>query len=282
MSKELIKTNSEDIKNKEKNEMILETKNLTKIFNTYDGKNIVACNSVSLKVYKGKTLGIVGESGSGKTTFIRMLMNLEKPSSGEILYRGKNINKFSEKEIWESRQKIQMIFQDPWAAFNPKMKVLDILTEPLLNYKKIKKSDKQKVAIELLKMVELPEEFINKYPQNMSGGQKQRLGIARALSLEPEILICDEATSALDVSIQKTIVELLIKLQKEKNLSMIFICHDLALVHSLSHNIAVMYLGNVVEYMEASKIKDSKHEYTRKLINSIFSLKMEPYNKNNN
>lgn len=262
-----------------KKEMILETKNLTKVFETYNGGTLIACNNVSLQVYKGETLGIVGESGSGKTTFIRMLMNLEKPTSGEILYRGKDINKLSEKEIWENRQKIQMVFQDPWAAFNPKMNVLDILTEPLLNYKRIKKSEKQKVAAELLKMVELPEDFMYKYAQNMSGGQKQRLGIARAISLEPEILICDEATSALDVSIQKTIIELLVRLQKEKNISMVFICHDLALINSFAHEIAVMNRGNIVEVVEGAKVRDANHPYTKKLIESVFSIHMEPYKK---
>lgn len=260
-------------------EMILETRNLTKIFTTYDGKELKACDNVSLSVYKGKTLGIVGESGSGKTTFIRMLMNLEKPSSGEILYRGKDLNSFTEKEIWENRQKIQMVFQDPWSAFNPKMNVLEILTEPLLNYKKIKKSESKKVVADLLKMVELPEEFMYKYPQNMSGGQKQRLGIARAISLEPEILICDEATSALDVSIQKTIIELLVKLQKDKNISMVFICHDLALINSFAHEIAVMQNGKIVELIEGDKVRDATHPYTKKLIDSVFSIHMEPYKK---
>lgn len=270
-------SNSNNINQEKK--VILETKNLTKIFKTYNGEDLVACNNISLKVYEGKTLGIVGESGSGKTTFIRMLMNLEKPTSGAILYQGKDINKFSKKEIWENRQKIQMVFQDPWAAFNPKMNVLDILTEPLLNYKRIQKSDKEKVATELLKMVELPEEFMYKYPQNMSGGQKQRLGIARAISLEPEILICDEATSALDVSIQKTIIELLIRLQKEKNISMVFICHDLALINAFAHEIAVMNKGNIVELIDGSKVRDANHPYTKKLIESVFSIHMEPYKK---
>ncbi|MDO4690542.1 MAG: ATP-binding cassette domain-containing protein [Fusobacterium sp.] len=260
-------------------EMILESKNLTKIFSTYDGKEMIACDKINLKVYRGKTLGIVGESGSGKTTFIRMLMNLEKPSSGEILYHGKDISKFSEREVWENRQNIQMVFQDPWTAFNPKMNVLEILTEPLLNYKRIKKSEKEKIATDLLKMVELPENFIYKYAQNMSGGQKQRLGIARAISLEPEVLICDEATSALDVSIQKTIIELLVKLQREKNISMVFICHDLALINSFAHEIAVMNNGKIVELIDGAKVRDATHPYTKKLIDSVFSIHMEPYRK---
>lgn len=260
-------------------DMILETKNLTKVFTTYDGGALVACNDISLKVYKGKTLGIVGESGSGKSTYIRMLMNLEKPTSGQILYHGKDINKFSEQEVWENRQNIQMIFQDPWAAFNPKMTVMDILTEPLSNYNRIKKSEKKEKALELLKMVELPEEFLYKYPQNMSGGQKQRLGIARAISLEPEILICDEATCALDVSIQKIIIELLVRLQKEKGISMVFICHDLALVQLFAHEIVVMNKGNIVEKFEGDKLKEAKHPYTKKLLDSVFSIHMEPYKK---
>lgn len=264
-----------DLSNKK--EMVLETKNLTKIFTTYDGKALTACDNINLKVYKGKTLGIVGESGSGKTTFIRMLMNLERPSSGEILYHGKDLSKLSDKEIWENRQNIQMIFQDPWAAFNPKMNVLEILTEPLLNYRRIKKSEAKKIVANLLKMVELPEEFMYKYAQNMSGGQKQRLGIARAISLEPEILICDEATSALDVSIQKTIIELLVRLQREKNISMVFICHDLALINSFAHEIAVMNNGKIVELIDGEKVRDAKHPYTRKLIDSVFSIHMKSY-----
>lgn len=266
-----------DLSNKK--EMVLETKNLTKIFTTYDGKALTACDNINLKVYKGKTLGIVGESGSGKTTFIRMLMNLERPSSGEILYHGKDLSKLSDKEIWENRQNIQMIFQDPWAAFNPKMNVLEILTEPLLNYRRIKKSEAKKIVANLLKMVELPEEFMYKYAQNMSGGQKQRLGIARAISLEPEILICDEATSALDVSIQKTIIELLVRLQREKNISMVFICHDLALINSFAHEIAVMNNGKIVELIDGEKVRDASHPYTKKLIDSVFSIHMEPYTK---
>lgn len=261
-------------------EVILETKNLTKIFKTYKNEDFYACDNINLKVYKGKTLGIVGESGSGKSTYVRMIMNLEKPTNGEILYYGKDLTKFSKNEIWESRQNIQMVFQDPWAAFNPKMTVLDILTEPLINYKKIDKKDKENVAKKLLKMVELPEEFINKYPQNMSGGQKQRIGIARAISLEPEILICDEATSALDVSIQKNIVELLVKLQKEKGISIIFICHDLALTRAISHEIAVMEKGKVVEVLDGNEVNNAKHPYTKKLLDCIFSIYGEPYKKN--
>ena len=243
------------------NDVILETKNLTKIYEKSNDKKVVACNNVNLKIHKGKTLGIVGESGSGKTTLVNMLMDLEKPTSGEILYHGRDISKFTKQEVWENRQNIQIVFQDPWSAFNPKMNVMQILTEPLMNYGRLKKSERKQKAAELLKMVDLPEEFVTKYPQNMSGGQRQRLGIARAISLEPEILICDEATSALDVSIQK-------------NITMIFICHDIALIESFAHEIVVMYHGDVVETIEGGQISEkAKHPYTKSLLSAIFPVR---------
>ena len=254
--------------------ILLEVKNLKKYFQTPKGQ-LHAVDNVNFAIEEGKTLGVVGESGCGKSTFLRMLMNLEKISSGKIFYKGKDISKFSKDEIWESRQHIQMVYQDPGASFNPRMKVVDILTEPLINYDRLKKEDKEKKAIELLEMVDLPADFIHKYPQNMSGGQKQRIGIARALSLEPEILVCDEATSALDVSIQKNIIELLVKLQKERDLCIVFICHDIALIQSFAHEIAVMYLGNVLEILPGEKLKDNAyHPYTKALLSSLFSINM--------
>ena len=257
-------------------ELIMEAKNVTKKFAVSGGNSLTACDNINLSMFRGKTLGIVGESGCGKSTFLRMLMNLEKTTSGEIYYKGKNINKFSKNEIWESRQHIQMVYQDPGASFNPRMKVVDILTEPLINYGRLKKENKEKKAIELLEMVDLPASFIDKYPQNMSGGQRQRVGIARALSLEPEVLVCDEATSALDVSIQKNIIELLVKLQEERNLCIVFICHDIALIQKFAHEVAVMYLGNVLEILPGEKLKDNAyHPYTKALLNSLFSINMD-------
>ena len=180
-------------------DIVLSAKHIVKQFPASHGRTLTACNDINLNVYKGKTLGIVGESGCGKSTFVRMVISLDKPTSGEILYHGKNLADLSKKETWLNRQNMQMVFQDPLASFDPKMKIVDILTEPLINFGKLKKSEKENKARELLEMVELPGDFVDRYPHNMSGGQ--RISIARALSLEPEILVCDEATSALDGSV---------------------------------------------------------------------------------
>ena len=251
-------------------DIVLSAKHIVKQFPASHGRTLTACNDINLNVYKGKTLGIVGESGCGKSTFVRMVISLDKPTSGEILYHGKNLADLSKKETWLNRQNMQMVFQDPLASFNPKMKIGDILTEPLMNYKKIKRSERNAKARELLRMVELPEDFVDRYPHNMSGGQRQRISIARALSLEPEILVCDEATSALDVSVQESVIELLVRLQKEKNICMIFICHDLALIRSFAHQIAVMYLGHIVETGPSNELYHHPlHPYTKSLLSAV-------------
>ncbi len=257
------------------NDLVMEIKHISKHFPSSHGKTLVACNDINLDIYKGRTLGVVGESGCGKSTLVRMITQLEKPTEGEILYKGKNIADFNKTEKWEHKKNVQMVFQDPSAAFNPKMKIKDIVTEPLLNYKKISRSQVEKAAAELLKSVDLPEEFIYRYPHSLSGGQRQRVAIARAVALNPQILVCDEATSALDVSVQDTVIELLVSIQKKNNTAMIFICHDIALIQSFAHDIAVMYLGNVVELIPAEKTaKESVHPYTKSLINAQFSLNM--------
>ncbi len=253
----------------------MEIKHISKHFPSSHGKTLVACNDINLDIYKGRTLGVVGESGCGKSTLVRMITQLEKPTEGEILYKGKNIADFNKTEKWEHKKNVQMVFQDPSAAFNPKMKIKDIVTEPLLNYKKISRSQTEKAAAQLLKSVDLPEEFIYRYPHSLSGGQRQRVAIARAVALNPQILVCDEATSALDVSVQDTVIELLVNIQKKNNTAMIFICHDIALIQSFAHDIAVMYLGNIVELIPAEKTaKESVHPYTKSLINAQFSLNM--------
>ena len=251
-------------------EVILEAKHVTKRFPASGGRVLVANNDVSLKFYKGETLGVVGESGCGKSTFMKFLVSLDTPSEGEILYRGKDITKLKGEELRQNRQNIQMVFQDPTSSFNPKMKIRDIVCEPLLNFKRIKKSEKDAVCRRLLKMVELPGDFADRYPHNMSGGQRQRVAIARALALEPEIIIMDEATSALDVSVQKTIIELVTKLQQEKNITIGFICHDIALVQNFCDRVLVMHQGKIIEEGSSDEvIRHPKEAYTRRLIESV-------------
>ena len=260
----------------DQNEIVLEARHVTRRFPTASGKPLLANNDINLKFYKGKTLGLVGESGCGKSTFMRFLVSLDTPSEGEILYRGQDITKLKGEALRQNRQNIQMVFQDPNASFNPKMKIRDIVCEPLLNFGRIRKAEKDDACRRLLEMVELPGEFADRYPHNMSGGQRQRVAIARALALEPEILIMDEATAALDVSVQKTIIELVTKLQREKQIAIGFICHDIALVQSLSHQVAVMYLGTIVEVLPGEDLwKKARHPYTRALIGSVFDTHMD-------
>lgn len=265
---------------------VLEIDNVVKEFPTGKNGKLTACNKVSLCFEKGKTLGIIGESGCGKSTLMKIIMQLEEPTSGQVLYHGEDITKLKGEKLRQHRRNVQMVFQDPSTAFNPKMKVKDIICEPLLNFGLIKKSQKEEVAKEYLEMVELTAEFMHRYPHNMSGGQRQRIGIARALVLNPELLILDESTSALDVSIQKNIIDLINKIQKERNLTIGFVCHDIALVTETSHTVAVMYLGNIVEILPGHKLsKLAMHPYTKALMTAVFDLKMdfsEPIKEINN
>ena len=264
----------------EQAEVVLEVKHLTKRFPVEGGKVLTACDDVSLYAYKGQTLGIIGESGCGKSTLVRTILQIHPATSGEVIFEGHDILQLKDEALRQNRIKIQMVFQDPSAAFNPKMRVKDILCEPLLNFGLLKTSEVDARASELLQMVELPVEFKDRYPHSMSGGQRQRLGIARALSLEPQIIICDEATSALDVSVQEKICELLVRLQKEKGITYLFICHDIGLVDLMSHQVAVMYLGNVVERLEGCRLSTgSAHPYTKALIKSVFKVDFKPGEK---
>ena len=170
---------------------------------------------------KGETVGIVGESGCGKTTILKAIMNMQAPTSGKIIFHGEDITTLTGEAKRQNYRHIQMVFQDPTAAFNPKMRIKDIICEPLINFDLISKSEVESKARELLEQVDLPGDFVNRYPHNMSGGQRQRVAIARALALEPEVIACDEATSALDVSVQDTIIKLLVKLQREKGITYI-------------------------------------------------------------
>ncbi len=256
-------------------EIIMSVENLTKKFPVSGGKFLTACDDISFHVRKGQTIGIVGESGCGKTTLLKAIMNMQAPTSGRIIFHGADITKLTGEDKRQNYRHIQMVFQDPSAAFDPKMRIKDIICEPLVNFNLIDAADVEAKAKELLAQVDLPPDFVNRYPHNMSGGQRQRVAIARALALEPEIIACDEATSALDVSVQDTIIKLLVKLQREKGITYIFICHDLALVSLFSHRIAVMYLGNMMEKLDGDKLSAARHPYTRALLKAVFSTERE-------
>ncbi|MBD7911206.1 MULTISPECIES: ABC transporter ATP-binding protein [Clostridium] len=260
---------------RKKKEAILKVKNLTKKFNLQDGRTLTAVDNVSFKLFPGECLGIVGESGCGKSTIAKILTQLETVTSGNIIYNGKDITNLKGEELRQNRKKFQMVFQDPVESFNPRMKIGDIVSEPLLNFNLMNKHEAKAETKKLLKMVGITEDFTKRYSHQLSGGQKQRVAIARAISLNPEIIICDEATSALDVSIQEQVIELLMNLQKERNLSYIFIGHDLAVVRNISHRIIVMYLGQIVEVIDSDKlVTDAIHPYTKALLDSVFSIKM--------
>ena len=254
-------------------EVILEAQHVSKSYPAPGGRLLIANEDISLKFYRGQTLGLVGESGCGKSTFMRFLLALDRPSQGKILYRGRDITALRGEALRQTRKHIQMVFQDPGASFNPKMRVRDILCEPLLNFGLIRSSQKNEACRRLLEQVELPDDFADRYPHSMSGGQRQRVAIARALALSPEVLILDEATAALDVSVQKTIIELIVRLQREQKLTIGFICHDIALVQSVAHRVAVMYLGSLVEVLPGENLAArAVHPYTRTLIDAVLDL----------
>lgn len=254
-------------------EVLLDIQHIVKKFPLDEDRVLTAVNDVSLKLYKGEALAIVGESGCGKSTLVKCIVRLHRPTSGAVIYDGTDLMQLGGEPLRQSRRHVQMVFQDPATAFNPKMKIKDIICEPLYNFDLIKSSEVEAKAKEMLRLVELPEDVLDRYPANMSGGQRQRVGIARALVLNPEILVCDEATSALDVSVQKKIVDLLLSIQRKTQLSIIFICHDLALVYEMCHRAAVMYLGNIVEVLPVSKLQAPAHPYTKALLRAVFPLR---------
>lgn len=256
-------------------EIIMTVDHVTKKFPAKGGRTLTACDDVSITVRRGETIAIVGESGCGKSTLVKTIMNMHAPTSGAVMFHGEDITKLTGEAKRQNYRRIQMVFQDPTAAFNAKMKVKDIICEPLLNFDLIKKSEVKARAEELLALVELPADFAERYPHSMSGGQRQRVAIARALALEPEIIVCDEATSALDVSVQDSIVKLLVKLQQEKGVTYLFICHDLALVNLFCQRACVMYLGRVMEKLDGDKLARAQHPYTQALLKSVFPVSAE-------
>ncbi len=230
-----------------------------------------AVDGVSIDLYPGETLGVVGESGCGKSTFARAIIGLVKATEGKIEWNGKDIVGLSHKDMNEVRKDIQMIFQDPLASLNPRMTIGDIIAEPLRNY--YPETSKEVVVQsvrEMMTKVGLLPNVINRYPHEFSGGQCQRIGIARALILKPKLIICDEPVSALDVSIQAQVVNLLKEIQKEMGLSLIFIAHDLSVVKHISDRVLVMYLGNEVETAKSAPIyADPRHPYTKALLSAV-------------
>ncbi len=253
---------------------ILEVKNITKEFITNKNFKMLACKDISFDVFEGEFLSIIGESGSGKSTLMKIISNLEEKTQGQILFNGIDISNLKGTKLRLHRKNIQFLFQDTASSLNPKMKVSDIICEPLINFNLIKKADKRHVAMGYLKKVELDKSFLSKRPHQMSGGERQRIGIARALTLQPNIIILDEPTSALDSITQAKILHLIKSIQKETGLTIIFICHDLALVTQLSDRIAVMNEGELVEIVYPHQVySEDVRPYTKQLIYSIFDLK---------
>ena len=251
-------------------EPLLRVDHLKKYFKSAKG-TVHAVDDVSFTIEKGKTLGVVGESGCGKSTLGRTIIRLQEPTEGTVLFEGKNISALNQKELWKQRREMQMIFQDPFSSLNPRMTISQTIEEPLKLYGLCAdKESRQKRVAELMDTVGLARRLYNTYPHELDGGRRQRIGIARALALQPKFIVCDEPVSALDVSIQAQILNLMQDLQKELNLTYMFITHDLSVVHHISDDIMVMYLGQVIEKAPAEVLfANPVHPYTQALLSAI-------------
>jgi len=239
------------------------------LFSRIDGY-VRAVDGVSFSIRRGETLGLVGESGSGKSTVARTILRLEEPTSGEIIFDGLPLHELRGKALRRIRPRIQIIFQDPYGSLNPRRMVSDIVGEALVVHGRCRRRDKDARVREVLDRVGLPATSLDRYPHEFSGGQRQRISIARAIALEPDLLVCDEPVSALDVSIQAQVINLLVRLQEDLHLAYLFIAHDLSVVRHISHRIAVMYLGRIVEHADRDALfRDPRHPYTRCLLASV-------------
>lgn len=275
----MVQTESQgQARNVSDNEILLEVKNLKMYFPVTSGilfqrtvAEVKAVDDVSFFIRKGETLGLVGESGCGKTTTGRCILQLYKPTAGDIMFEGQNLNELSGKAMREMRKKVQVIFQDPYGSLNPRMTCGDIVGEPLVVHKLTsgKHEYREKVA-DLLQTVGLNPYMSDRYPHEFSGGQRQRIGIARALAVNPSFIVCDEPVSALDVSIQAQVINLLEDLQEQFGLTYLFIAHDLSVVRHISDRIAVMYLGHIVEVANRTELYDNPlHPYTKALLSAV-------------
>ena len=248
-------------------EDLLIIENISKTFKVDKNKELQALKNINIKLKEGECIGIVGESGCGKSTLARIIVGIEKKTTGKIIFDNKEID-----GILKTKD-IQMIFQNPLSSFNSRMKIIDYMWEPLRNYFKLSKKDSIPFIKKSLIDVGLDENALEKYPHEFSGGQLQRITIARAIIIKPKLIVCDEITSALDVSVQKQILELLKKLQEDLGLSYLFIGHDLAVVQDISQKIVVIYMGEIVEELNSIDLKTkAKHPYTKLLLNSVFEV----------
>ena len=249
---------------------LIQTVDLVKYFNTKRGP-LHAVDHVNLSIKKGETLGVVGESGCGKSTLGRTILRLLEPTSGSVLYNGDDIVKYSPQKMKEMRKKMQIIFQDPFTSLNPHMSVSEIIAEPMITTKTYTNAAERLDRVyQLMETVGLAERFINSYPHELDGGRRQRIGIARALSVRPEFIVCDEPVSALDVSIQAQILNLMMDLQDSMGLTYMFVTHNLSVIKHISDNIAVMYLGQCVELAPTEELfAHPEHPYTKALLNAI-------------
>lgn len=250
---------------------LLQVRGLVKHFPVENSDDVVrAVDGVSFEIRQGETLGLVGESGCGKSTVGRAILRLHEPTGGEVVFNGVDVLSLSNREMQEQRREMQIIFQDPYASLNPRMSILSIISEPLKIHGIGDKRSRRERVGELLGKVGLDPDYMHRYPHEFSGGQRQRLGIARALALNPKLIICDEPVSALDVSVQAQVVNLLQDLQAEFGLTYLFISHGLAVVEHISNRVAVMYLGKIVEIAESKDLYENPlHPYTQALLSAI-------------
>jgi len=260
----------------EQNGALVSVRNLKKYFPITRGVfqrhvgDVKAVDGVSFNIHRGETLGLVGESGSGKTTVGRTMLRLYEPTDGEIIFEGRDLAKLSGGELRNTRQRMQIIFQDPYASLNPRMTVGGIIGEPLEVHRVARGKEKRERVQELLRVVGLNPYFVNRYPHEFSGGQRQRIGVARALALNPDLIVCDEPISSLDVSIQAQVVNLLEELQAEMGLTYLFIAHDLSMVRHISDRVAVMYLGKIMELTDRDELYTNPlNPYTQALMSAV-------------